>query len=167
MQSTDATEKRADNRRDCSVRVTLQEDGQHAVPLAATAHNHSRAGVSIETARPLWPGMGFRIISEDASAPPEWAGATAVVCWCTVVRRPDRPAAYRAGLQIRLSQPPTPVPRRFKVLPGGAIQCPPSRPAAAVATGSGGAVEARMLRMAAAGIRAILPSSGRVVRQEG
>jgi len=149
MQSTDANEKRADNRRDCSVRVTLQEDGVQAVPLPGTAHNHSRAGVSIETARPLWPGTGFRIASQDPSAPPEWAGAVAVVCWCTVLRRPDRPAAYRAGLQIRLSQPPTRAPRRFTVFSGRRGDRPFSRPAPAVVNGGNGTVEAQAVRMVA------------------
>jgi hypothetical protein len=118
MQSTDARDKRADTRRDCRLRVTIQEEGSADNRLQALACDDSRSGVRIEVDRPLWPGMIFRIMPEDAAAAIEWADAMATVRWCTVRRPPDRRAIYVAGLQFRLPEPaPRPV-RRFQVIAG-------------------------------------------------
>ncbi|MCU0564447.1 MAG: PilZ domain-containing protein, partial [Desulfobacterales bacterium] len=98
MQSTKTSDKRADSRHDCRVRLTLQEESGLEDRLQAVALNVSRGGVLIEAACPLWPGMEFRILPEPDAAPVEWAAESATVRWCIVDRAPGRKALYLAGL---------------------------------------------------------------------
>jgi hypothetical protein len=117
MQSTKTSDKRADSRHDCRVRLTLQEESGLEDRLQAVALNVSRGGVLIEAACPLWPGMEFRILPEPDAAPVEWAAESATVRWCIVDRAPGRKALYLAGLQFRLPAPASRPACRLRVLP--------------------------------------------------
>lgn len=117
MQSTKTSDKRVDSRHDCRVRLTLQEETAPDNRLEAVALNASRGGVLIEAARPLWPGMEFRILPEPAAATVEWAAESATVRWCIVDRAPGRKALYLAGLQFRLPAPASRPACRLRVLP--------------------------------------------------
>jgi hypothetical protein len=123
MQSTKASDKRADSRHDCRIRLTLQEETASDNRLQAVALNVSRGGVLIEVARPLWPGMEFGLWPEPAAATTEWTGEFAAVRWCIVDRTVDRKAVYLAGLQFRL---PAPVAR-----PAGRLRVIDCRPGSA------------------------------------
>ena len=100
MQSTKASDKRADSRHDCRIRLTLQEETASDNRLQAVALNVSRGGVLIEVARPLWPGMEFDLRPEPAAATTEWTGEFAAVRWCIVDRTEERKAVYLAGLSF-------------------------------------------------------------------
>jgi hypothetical protein len=124
MQSTKASDKRADSRHDCRIRLTLQEETAPDNRLQAVALNASRGGVLIEVARPLWPGMEFDMRPEPATAPVEWPGESATVRWCIVERMKERKAVYLAGLQFRLPAPVARSAGRLRV-----IACRPMGPA--------------------------------------
>ena len=123
MQSTKTSDKRADSRNDCRIRLTLQEETAPDNRLQVVALNVSRGGVLIEVARPLWPGMEFGLRPEPAAAAIEWAGESATVRWCIVDRTVERKAVYLAGLQFRL---PAPVAR-----PAGQLRVIDCRPRSA------------------------------------
>jgi hypothetical protein len=119
MQSTNARDKRADERRECKTILALV-DGRAGQTLRATACNYSKGGVFILADQPLWPGMEFRIRTLDGPVAGVDPDCAAAVRWCKAVGTPGATITYIAGLQYRSSNRSLRPAFKFRVIPGGA-----------------------------------------------
>lgn len=119
MQSTNARDKRADVRRECKTRLTL-EDARAGQRLVVTAFNYSKGGILIHADQPVWPGIEFRISTDDVPVTGKAAEDAATVRWCKAIRRPDVAMTYIAGLQFCSSNRSFRPAFKFRVIPGGA-----------------------------------------------
>jgi hypothetical protein len=119
MQSTNARDKRADERRECRTVLAL-EDGRAGQTLRATACNYSKGGVFILTDQPLWPGMEFRIRTDAGPVTGVDSNGAAAVRWCKAIRAPGSAITYIAGLQFYSSNRSSRPASKFRVIPGGA-----------------------------------------------
>jgi hypothetical protein len=119
MQSTDARDKRTDQRRECRTILAL-EDGRAGRTLRATACNYSKGGIFILADQPLWPGMEFRIRTDERPVGGVDFDGAAAVRWCKAVRSPGAAITYIAGLQFCLLNRTFRPACKFRVIPGGA-----------------------------------------------
>jgi len=119
MQSTNARDKRVDKRRECRTTLALV-DGRAGQTLQATACNYSKGGVFILADQPLWPGMEFRIRTDEGPVARVDSDCAASVRWCKAVRTPGAAISYVAGLQFCSSNRSLRPAFKFRVIPGGA-----------------------------------------------